>query len=420
MEATAKTTTQRRSAGSKKLKVDADKKYIVSRAINISVSPEGKLMAYNSLSRPLKEINLDLMLILNTFLVPSTPEEAYAALKEIFSISRAELKTIMTQLLNNNILTIEQSAPEEIASATSAFASVAVHHYMLRDTVRVMAYKTAIAASVKGKRVIDLGCGTGILSLFAAKAGAAHVTAIEESSIAAVAEEMFRDNKADQVITLYKSNSKDVNIAERADILIHEIIGMDPLDENILIYIADAKKRFLKSGGRLIPGRMEICCIGYEDDLSGYFVNEAAAFEGLYGLSFETYIKSLRNAPAEKLRNTVNLGNKEFSGRKALSEEAVLYDIDFNSDFSEETRRKKKIKLKPIRDGILGGALIYFRAHLTDEVVLSTSPYAAPTHWRQKDIPFNAPRKVSTGADVELSFEIKNVNGKQAIALELL
>ncbi len=58
-----------------------------------------------------------------------------------------------------------------------------IHEEMLRDTARIAAYKAAIADSVSGKVAVDVGAGTGVLSLMAAEAGASKVYAIEKSAM---------------------------------------------------------------------------------------------------------------------------------------------------------------------------------------------------------------------------------------------
>ena len=75
-----------------KIKLELNKKYIVSRAVNIVISQQGKFVVYNSLSRPVKEINLDLLLILNVFLKPTSFEEAFSSLNSICIMSKKDLK----------------------------------------------------------------------------------------------------------------------------------------------------------------------------------------------------------------------------------------------------------------------------------------------------------------------------------------
>lgn len=84
---------------------------------------------------------------------------------------------------------------------------------MLKDTVRTRSYMNAILNNrhlFKGKTVLDVGCGTGILCLFAAKAGAARVIGIECSSIAEQARQIVRDNGFEGVVTIVHGKVEEV------------------------------------------------------------------------------------------------------------------------------------------------------------------------------------------------------------------
>ncbi len=131
------------------------------------------------------------------------------------------------------------------------FGSVRAHFGMLKDPVRVLCYKSAIERHARGQSVVEIGCGTGVLSLFAARAGARKVTAIEETRISQVAARMFEANGCAGVIDLRVANSRDVEIEEPADLLIHEILGVDPFEENLLPYLEDARHRLLRPGRSL-------------------------------------------------------------------------------------------------------------------------------------------------------------------------
>ena len=185
------------------------------------------------------------------------------------------------------------------------------------------------------------------------------------------------------------------------------------------MYISDAKKRFLKKTGELIPSKVEICCIAYEEDVLDYFIKEAEAFDDLYGISFGPYKESLKKTPIEELRRFTDFRDKEFGKRKEISKETVLFNFDFNTEFGNEAEFKKTISLKMMRDGFLSGVLIYFKAYLTDEIILSTSPFNKPTHWGQKNATFNVPVSVKKNLNINMNVEIKKEKGKHKIDVSL-
>ena len=84
---------------------------------------------------------------------------------------------------------LEQLTNEEMTSKDYYFDSYAhfgIHEEMLKDEVRTMSYRNSMRENkhlFKNKVVLDVGCGTGILSMFAAKAGAAKVIGVDMSSI---------------------------------------------------------------------------------------------------------------------------------------------------------------------------------------------------------------------------------------------
>lgn len=95
---------------------------------------------------------------------------------------------------------------------------------------RVNIYKTkVIILLLQDKVVLDVGCGTGILSLFAAKAGAAKVIGIDCSNIVDFAKEIIRANKLDHVITIIKGKVEELEELpdgiEKVDIIVSEWMG---------------------------------------------------------------------------------------------------------------------------------------------------------------------------------------------------
>src|SRR3972149_406336 len=133
------------------------------------------------------------------------------------------------------------------------------HSSMLLDSERLDAFRRAIQAVVKpGDIVLDIGCGTGILSLFACQAGAAHVYAVEQGQIIEIARHACRDNGFDDRVTFVEDWSSRIDVPRRADVLLSETIGNAAFDEGILGLVVDASKRLLVEGARMIPYALEL------------------------------------------------------------------------------------------------------------------------------------------------------------------
>ena len=186
-------------------------------------------------------MDLDALPVLLAFAAGSTPREALARLSAEWELEDDGFATVVTALIDQAFLV--PAGPEGAVSlAKEGFASVISHHHMLQDSVRVLAYQSAITRHSRGRSVVEIGCGSGFLSIFAVRAGARRVVAIEESEIAVLAERMFRANGCDGIIELRRANSRDVELEEPADLLIHEILGVDPFGENLLPFVIDGRQ----------------------------------------------------------------------------------------------------------------------------------------------------------------------------------
>jgi precorrin-6B methylase 2 len=142
---------------------------------------------------------------------------------------------------------------------TRGWADPVEHARMLHDDRRTSDYIAALVQAVRPPDIVlDIGTGSGVLAIAAARAGARHVYAVEASDIADVAERVFAANGVQDRITLIRGWSRDIELSEPADLLVTEVIGNEPLEEEILETTLDARSRLLKPGARLIPHTLEL------------------------------------------------------------------------------------------------------------------------------------------------------------------
>jgi protein arginine N-methyltransferase 1 len=116
--------------------------------------------------------------------------------------------------------------------------------------------------------VLDVGCGTGILSMFAAKAGARRVIGVDMSSIVDQAREIVRANKLDHVVTLIKGKVEEIVLPdgiEKVDIIISEWMGYFLFYESMLDTVLYARDKWLVPGGLIFPDKVTLCVAAIED-----------------------------------------------------------------------------------------------------------------------------------------------------------
>jgi protein arginine N-methyltransferase 1 len=140
---------------------------------------------------------------------------------------------------------------------------------MIKDSERTEAYKNAIMRNAhlfEGKVVLDVGCGTGILSIFAARAGAAHVYAVDFADIVLHAEQIMHDNGFADRITCIKGKVEEIELpVDKVDIIISEWMGYFLLYESMLDTVLWARDKWLAPNGIMFPDKARMYIAAVED-----------------------------------------------------------------------------------------------------------------------------------------------------------
>ncbi len=129
------------------------------------------------------------------------------------------------------------------------------HQTLLRDEARNRLFHEALKRFVTPEtRVLDIGSGTGLWAVMAAKLGAKSVTAIEaDSTMIPVIHGHVRANGVADIVKVIQGNSVEIELDHKYNLIVSETIGNQAFDEAIIPTMIDAKKRFLAPGGVLIP-----------------------------------------------------------------------------------------------------------------------------------------------------------------------
>lgn len=373
--------------------MDPGVRYAPSHALELRIDEVGALRARASISEPARPLTPDLMLVLLAFAGGATLAEASARLGERYGVDEAALARAAAGLIERGYVVPVGAAPA--APATGAFASVLRHAWMIGDHARVDAYREALARAAPGRRVLDLGTGSGLLAVLAARAGAHQVVAVEEAAIALVAQQVFA--AADAPIQLVRRSSLDVTLDERVDVVVHELLGSDPLAEGLLASISDARRRLLVPGGALIPYRIEILCAGVD---AGPTARDRAAARAAVTMdaAFAPLAAAVEALPSRAFVET--LGDVAF---EVLTEPVCLHDLDLRTVDEDACAATVTAELRATRAGRVNAIALWFRAHLDDQVALTNAPDAPLTHWGHRVTSVSAARDVRPGDRIAIA-----------------
>lgn len=242
-------------AGKKKLRVSpgllklAPKRFQRPRDLLATFEPDGSVLVRAAARGVGAELDVFALGILTLCSKPTSREEVVAQLGE----QGTQAGAIFDLLVELSLLV---PAAEAVATPVmfGNFAGVNIHRAMLADSVRLKGYEAAIRAVVRpGDVVIDAGSGTGVLAVLAALAGARKVYAIEASEYARVARQVAADSGVADRVEVVQANFGDIELPEKARVLVTETFGAWVLAEGALPELRTCAQRNLLPDGVTIP-----------------------------------------------------------------------------------------------------------------------------------------------------------------------
>jgi SAM-dependent methyltransferase len=275
------------------------------------------------------------------------------------------------------------------------YAEFEIHRTMIRDRVRTGAFHAAIGTVVRpGDVVLDVGAGSGILSVFAARAGAARVYSVEATSVAVLAQELAHANRVADIVRVIQGDIADVELPEPVDVIVSEWLGGFGIDEGMLVPVITARDRWLKPGGTMIP-----------DSVTAWvaLVHDAHLGQTLEFLRSDPYDIELGGL-VEKTVNEISYsgGSRHLVAGDRRSRAARLWTTNTGLVSLEEASapHEAEVLLRVDEPGTANALALWFSAELAPGTSLSVGPGDPPTHWGMTTAPLLSPVELSPGTCV--------------------
>ncbi|KAJ6554983.1 protein arginine N-methyltransferase [Mycena vulgaris] len=395
----------------------------------------------------------------------------------------ADYRELVSKQLDMSSLVAVVNEPAPIAGAApvrdddshyfQSYEANDIHAVMIQDKVRTSTYAQFILTNpglFRDAVVLDVGCGTGILSLFAARAGAKRVFAVDASDIAEKAEKIVKANGLDHIITVIRGKVEDITLpdgVQQVDIIISEWMGYALLYESMLDSVLRARERFLRPEGVMAPSQCKMMLalcdasevskdrVDFWNDVYGFDLSTMS--EDLYDEAIVDVVgpDTLLSAPypvkdlhlgvitARQLDFVSSFKLVSTAERRCKVNSLILYFDTFFTGDGQPVSAGTEVKVIRESDPVLaevwpvGGRPAPQRrvsSSVANEAAkitsFSTGPQSIPTHWKQTLFLLREPIVVEEGSivtghfhcvksqtnsrelDVEIHYAVKNPDGE--------
>ncbi|KAF2737060.1 S-adenosyl-L-methionine-dependent methyltransferase [Polyplosphaeria fusca] len=290
-----------------------------------------------------------------------------------------------------------------------SYKAAGIHREMIEDRVRTQSYRKFIESFphfFKDATILDVGCGTGILSLFCARVGAKKVYAVDASPIAATASKIVALNGYSNVVQVIQGRVEDDSVRKliqkaSVDVIISEWMGYGLLFEGMLDSVLKARDLYLKPDGHVFPNYCTLCVAPAADKAWSTEQRGEKFWKEVEGFNFAPMVKLASGAWENEIA-VLDVPDKVLAGQPVVFKTLDIKnlkvpDLNFVGNF--------EIKLANRDLGPIDAFIIYFDTFfLSSEqlsdldtfdsnkcvdmeppegIAFSTSPASTLTHWQQ-------------------------------------
>jgi tetratricopeptide (TPR) repeat protein len=263
------------------------------------------------------------------------------------------------------------------------------HIPMINDFERNDAYDASLARAVKpGDLVLEIGTGSGIVAMMAARAGAGKVVTCEvvPALAEAAVETIARNGYSDKITVISKKSTRlevGTDMPEKADVFVSELINIGMLAPNMLQILSHARRHLVKPEGAIIPAAARVYGALLECPLLSA-INPVGKIAGFDMGNFDQF-----RSPAYA---QIDLAADP---HRFLSAPFNALDFDFRVDMA--TRGVQQIAIPVTEDGLLHGVAFWFDLFMDDTITYQSASLARSNHWKQAADFFPKPIPVKAG-----------------------
>lgn len=277
------------------------------------------------------------------------------------------------------------------------YGDIEMQRRMVSDLTRTNAFAAAIKEVVRqGDIVLDVGTGTGILAMLAAKAGAGKVYGVDLTDIADVARDLARINGLAEKVHFIRDSAGELVLDTKVDLLISEWLGNAVFVEGMLPAVLAARDNNLASTGRMMPHRVRVLIAPLDEPLLYHAEGPGFWREPIHDLDFS----SLQELELSQGRST----QIKIDSATMLAPGKSIIELDLQNASVDDVYSECELEFVASRDGVLNGFCIWFEADLSPSVTLDTGPLSPDTHWAQIYVSF-VPQLVRAGERLEVSVQ---------------
>lgn len=318
---------------------------------------------------------------------------AYASLAQVLHDQRKPNEAV--SVLEQGLSRLPQDPDLNFALRLQLSSVVPAWHLpMINDDERNDAYQAALERNVKaGDLVLEIGTGSGLVAMMAARAGAAKVVTCEVlPEIAAIAKEVIARNGYDDRIDVIVKKSTQLRVGEelpdKADVFVSELINVGLLAPNMISVIRHARENLVKPEARIIPQGAHVYGTLLQCDQLARInpVRNVAGFD---------------MSPMDRVRSPgyaqIDLAADP---HQRLSEDFDAFTFDFRTDLPEVARHT--LEVMATAPGTCHGIAFWFDLDMDGHVVYRSSSRARTNHWKQAMHFFPQPLQVRPGQKLKL------------------